>query len=88
MGRILFPLKNYDKRIVQNMLIHMAITKNLCFRLVPRSEVRKFSLTFQFKSNESHQKCFKNLNLEKTLRLKNIIVIFSLPIKLMKHTLR
>ena len=46
MGRILFPLKNYDKRIVQNMLIHMAITKNLCFRLVPRSEVRKFSLTF------------------------------------------
>ena len=46
----------------------MSITKKLFFRLESRNEVRRFSLTFPFKSNESHQKGFKKLNLEKILR--------------------
>ena len=68
--RKLIPLKIYDKGIVQNLLNHMSVTKKLFFRLVRRSEVRRFSLTFRFKSDEFHQKGFKNPNLEKNLRLK------------------
>ena len=36
------------------------------FRLVLRSKFRRFSLTFRFKSKESHEKGFKILNLKKT----------------------
>ena len=50
----------------------MSITKKMFFRLVPRSKVRRFSLTYRFKLNEPNQKDFKNLNLQKILRLKKI----------------
>ena len=77
----------YDKGIVQNTLNYMSLTKKLFFRLVPRSEIKRFGVTFRFKSSEFDQTDFKNLDLEKKLRLITIIVIFSLFTKMMQHML-
>lgn len=83
----LFWLKIYDKGIVQNTLNYMSLTKKLFFRRVPRSEIKRSGVTFRFKSNEFDQTDFKNLDLEKKLRLIKIIVIFSLFTKMMQHVL-
>ena len=72
---------------MQNTLNYMSLTKKLFFRLVPRSEIKRSGVTFRFKSNEFDQTDFKNLDLEKKLRLIKIIVIFSLFTKMMQHVL-
>ena len=52
LGRKLFPLKKYNKGFVQNRLNHMSVTKKLLFRLVSRSEVRRFGLVELFNLNQ------------------------------------